>query len=137
MFGLRRQITQFLSGRVPAGLSGQLFVTGPDYLPVGVEAVITPRDFTAAGRVLDAVTTALAAFLHPLTGGPEGQGWPFGRDVYLSDVAAVLENVPGVDYVATLHLLLNNTPRGERVDVPPDRIVVAGDLRLTLQGGSE
>ncbi len=136
-FGLRRQITQFLSGRVPAGLSGQLFVTGPDYLPVGVEAVITPRDFTAAGRVLDAVTTALAAFLHPLTGGPEGQGWPFGRDVYLSDVAAVLENVPGVDYVATLHLLLNNTPRGERVDVPPDRIVVAGDLRLTLQGGSE
>ncbi|MCL4870814.1 MAG: putative baseplate assembly protein [Anaerolineae bacterium] len=133
-FGLRRQITAFLSLRTPAGLSGQLFVTGPDYLPVGVEAVITPRDLSSGGQVLKVVTKTLADFLHPLLGGPDGQGWPFGRDVYLSDIAAVLERIPEVDYVSTLNLLLDGTPRGERVDVPSDRIVVAGDLRLMLAG---
>lgn len=70
--------------------------------------------------------------MHPLTGGPEGQGWPFGRDVFLSDVAAVLEAVSGVDYVQTLNLLLDNVPSGERIDVPPDRIVIAGPIRITL-----
>jgi hypothetical protein len=78
------------------------------------------------------VEQALAGFLHPLTGGPEGVGWPFGRDVYLSDVAAALERTPGVDYVVELSLLLNDTPQGECVAVPADRIVVAGPIRVRV-----
>lgn len=131
-FGLRRQVQSFLAARVPAGIAAQVSVQGPTYLPVGVAAVIAPVDPGQAAPTLAAATAALAAFLHPLTGGPEGAGWPFGRDVYLSDVAAVLEGVAGVDYVETLHLLLDNTPQGERVVVPVQRIVVAGPLRLTL-----
>jgi hypothetical protein len=65
-------------------------------------------------------------------GGPESAGWAFGRDVYLSDVAAILERVPGVDYVSELSLLLDNAPQGEVVPVPIDRIVVAGRLRIRL-----
>jgi hypothetical protein len=49
----------------------------------------------------------LAAFLHPLTGGPDGTGWEFGRDVYASEVCQFLERVPGVDYVKSLRLIPN------------------------------
>jgi hypothetical protein len=133
-FGLRRQVQNYLAARVPAAISEQIFVTGPTYLPIGVEAVVAPADASAAGAVFEEVTETLEAFLHPLTGGPEGTGWPFGRDVYLSDVAAVLEAVEGVDYVETLNLLLDNTPRGERIDVPEDRIVVAGEIDIKLAG---
>ena len=115
-FGLRRQVESFLSAQFPASMAGQIIVTGPDYQPVGVEAVIAPVDITTAGAVLGVTTRTLLAFLHPLTGGPDGAGWPFGRDVFLSDVAAVLEASPGVDHVATLNLLLDGTPRGERVE---------------------
>jgi hypothetical protein len=52
--------------------------------------------------------------------------------VYLSDVAAVLEALDGVDYVATINLLLGGTPRGERVNVASDRMVVAGPLVISL-----
>jgi hypothetical protein len=38
--------------------------------------------------------------------------------------------------VPTINLLLGGTPRGERVIVPPDRMVVAGPLIISL-GGSE
>ena len=111
-FGLRRQVERYLQARTPAATALQVSVTGPDYQPVGVEASIVPIDPSAAGIVRDAVIAALMAFLHPVTGGPEGRGWPFGRAVYLSDVAAVVEAVPGLDHVETLQLLLGGTPRG-------------------------
>lgn len=131
-FGLRRQVGAFLAARVPAAVAGQLTVTGPTYLPVGVQTAVTPLRADEAGIVREAVILALERFLHPLTGGPEGSGWAFGRDVYLSDVAAALEAIPGVDYVSAINLLLRGSPSGERLEVPPDRIVVAGMLQIML-----
>jgi len=55
--------------------------------------------------------------------------------VFISDVAALLESLDGLDYVETLMLLANGTPVGDRVPVPTDRIVVAGPLLLSLSGG--
>ena len=132
-FELRRQVERYLAARMPAAAT-RLTVVGPDYLPIGVAATIFPVSPDEAGDVLEAVTETLEAFFHPLHGGPEGDGWPFGRDVYLSDVAAQLEAVPGVDYVETLHLLLDGTPRGEVLAVPGTRIVVAGPMQVMIEG---
>jgi predicted phage baseplate assembly protein len=134
-FGLRDRVHRFIVGRAPSAIADRIAVANPLYLPIGVEAVVSPIDPAAAAGVLTAARGALLKFLHPLTGGPERLGWPWGRDVYLSDVAAVLENVPGVDYIGTLSLLADGTPTGERVAVPAERMVVAGDVRLTLSGG--
>ena len=68
----------------------------------------------------------------PLTGGPERKGWEMGRDVYLSDVAAVLERVEGVDYVEELDLIVDKVPQGESVRVGDARVVVAGKIKLSL-----
>jgi hypothetical protein len=133
-FELRRQVHAYLTARAPATLAPErVAIIGPTYLPIGVEAVVTPRDLGEAGVVEERVLVALAGFLHPLTGGPEGHGWPLGRDVYLSDVAAILEAVDGVDYVKELRLLQHDVPQGEQVIVPPDRMVVAGALRIEMQ----
>jgi hypothetical protein len=87
-----------------------------------------------ASPVKERAQLALTRFLHPLTGGPEGKGWPFGRDVYLSDVVAVLERVPGVDYVSKLSLLLDGKlQEGDCVPVLPDQIVVAGPIHIRMQ----
>jgi hypothetical protein len=75
---------------------------------------------------------ALATFFHPLFGGSSGTGWDLGRDVFLSDVAAVLEAVDGVDFVEELTLILNGAPQGERVRVPAQSIVVGGTFTLKL-----
>ncbi len=131
---LRDMVHDHLLLRVPATVASErLVVIGPTYLPIGVSAVVVPRDVGEAGAVEAAVLTALARFLHPLTGGPEGRGWPFGRAVYLSDVAALLEGLAGVDHVEDLNLLLNDTPRGEWISVPTDRIVVTGTLHVEMK----
>ena len=56
------------------------------------------------------VSENIAAFLHPVKGGPEGQGWEFGKDVYFSEVAALIQGTEGVDRVREVLL---KTPQGE------------------------
>jgi uncharacterized phage protein gp47/JayE len=132
-FGLRQLVHDFIAARAPAVLEG-LAVIGPTYLLVGVNVDVAPRDPSQAGPVGAAVRAALTAFLHPLTGGPDGQGWPFGRSVYLSDVASLVESIDGVDYASSLDLLIQNTPIGEVAVVPDNRMVAAGTVRVTLGG---
>lgn len=134
-FGMRDQVRRYIEERAPADLaaSHQLYITGPDYLAIGVEATLASTDPAEAGAVEKRARTALADFLHPLHGGPDRKGWELGRDVYLSDVAGVLERVEGVDYVENLSLMLDGMPQGERVSVADDRIVVAGAIRLKLK----
>jgi hypothetical protein len=86
-----------------------------------------------AGDVDTAARAELAAFLHPLFGGPSGNGWDLGRSVYLSDVAAALERVDGLDFVSDLELLVDGQVQGSSVAVGPNQIAVAGVIRITLQ----
>jgi hypothetical protein len=133
-FGLREDVRRHIETHTSADLAAahRIFVAGPDYLPVDVDAVIVPLDPAEAGSVEQRAREALETFLHPLRGGPEGRGWDLGRDVFLSDIAAVLERVAGIDYVKELSLLLNSESQGEQVKVADDKVVVAGQLRLSL-----
>ena len=136
-FGLREQVRRYVEARADATLAdlGRIEVTGPEYLQVDVEATIVPRDPAEAGTVETRARAALALLLHPLYGGPDGGGWPPGRDVHLSDVAAVLERVEGVDVVEQLAISSGGRIGGESLPVAAHRTVVAGDLRLTLARG--
>jgi hypothetical protein len=133
-FGLRQQILAAAEAQAAADLGAalHLVVSGPDYLPVDVDATVAALDPDAAGPLEQAALAALAAFLHPLTGGPDGQGWGAGRGVYLSDVAEALGRVPGLDYVEELALLLAGQLRGEFVAIPAGRVVAAGTLRVRV-----
>lgn len=44
----------------------------------------------------------LHQFFDPLEGGPAGTGWPFGRDVYVSEVYQKIDTLPGVDYATRI-----------------------------------
>jgi predicted phage baseplate assembly protein len=135
--GLRERVRLYLAERAEAGLvaGGRITVTGPDYFAVEVEAEIIPTDPAAAAEVESAARVALSRFLHPLSGGPGGEGWEPGRSVYLSDVAALLEGVAGVDAVERLALLTEGVPQGEVVTVPSGGTVAAGEIRLSLVAG--
>ena len=134
-FGLRQHILKYIEERAPADLvgSGQIYVTGPDYLPIDVTATVSPIDPAEAGIVEKAARQALEDFFHPLRGGPDRRGWELGRDVYMSDVAAVLERVKGVDYVKELTLFVQGNLQGERIPIADNRVVVAGVIRLKLE----
>lgn len=49
--------------------------------------------------VIKAANEELSRFFHPLIGGRDGKGWPFGRDVYLSEIIERLAGLNGVEFV--------------------------------------
>ncbi len=83
----------------------RLVVAGPEYVEVRVQATVRTRGQVIAAQVAADIRAALNAFLDPLTGGPNGRGWPFGRDVYRAEILQVIDNVPGVDHVLALELV--------------------------------
>jgi predicted phage baseplate assembly protein len=108
-------------------------VTGPTYLPVTVSATVTPLAGSTPDGVRQAVLAALAGFLHPLTGGPSGRGWPFGRDVYRSEVLQVIATTPGVDHVRDLDLVgADGEPTCGNLCVPETWLVRSGEHRIDI-----
>jgi predicted phage baseplate assembly protein len=136
-FGLRDQVRRYIAARAPASVAAasQIYVTGPSYQEIDVTAVVVPIDPTEAGTIEQHARDALEHFFHPLCGGPERRGWAPGRDVFLSDVASVLERADGVDYVEELSLLLNGALQRECARVPGDRIAVAGQISIRMLVG--
>lgn len=87
-------------------LTTRLHVSQPHYLWVSLGTVIHLQGDTPGDAVRKQVDSELRRFFSPLPGsGPHGEGWPFGRNIYFSEVIAVLEQVPGVDYVEEVRVL--------------------------------
>jgi hypothetical protein len=134
-FGLREQVRTYIAAHAPADLVKleRINVTGPQYREVDVKCSLSVADPTQAGTVEKAARQALERFLHPLWGGPVGMGWEPGRAVFLSDAAAILERVPGVDFVAELVLAIDGAPQGECARMPAGHTAVAGQIRIKIE----
>jgi uncharacterized phage protein gp47/JayE len=135
-FGLREHIRRYIGERMAGDVEADdgLHVTGPLYQEIDVDALVVPIDMTLAGVVVAGVRRALERFLHPLLGGPERRGWQPGQSVYVSDLAAVLASVEGLDHVRELVFLRDGRPLGEVAAVGEERIVVAGAVRVRVAG---
>jgi hypothetical protein len=82
----------------------QIHVTGANFVQVVVHATVSAKDRQKSDSTRQDILKQLAAFLDPVDGGPDRQGWEPGREVYLSEIKAEIENVPGVDHVGEVWL---------------------------------
>ncbi|MFQ4136446.1 putative baseplate assembly protein [Nodosilinea sp. PGN35] len=94
------RVTTYLTAR--ALPTASLAVVGPLYIPISITLELVPLSLDLAGTVEKAVQDTLTQFLHPLYGGPRGQGWEFGRRPHKSDLYALIEAIPGVDHIRYL-----------------------------------
>lgn len=134
---LSRRIREYVASYVPATASQRVRVTGPQYVEVDVYAEIIPSDASSAARVEAQVRDSLNQFLHPLTGGMDGQGWAFGQPVYLSQIAAIIEATSGVDYARAIRLRVGDQNFADTVPVDAYSLVAAGAHELKLSIGAD
>jgi predicted phage baseplate assembly protein len=83
-------------------ITTRISVEKPRYTRVGVDVRIKARVSFDEESIRLRMIRAIDDYLHPLYGGDDRQGWPFGRAVYLSDIYALLEPIEGVDCVLTV-----------------------------------
>lgn len=80
-------------------LTTRLHVVPPSAVQIQVDASVYIDDDAAASTVRARVEAALTTWFDPYAGGVDGDGWPLGAEVFVSDLYALLDGVPGVDFV--------------------------------------
>lgn len=128
------RVRNYLAARVPAVIAQRLRVLSPMYQAVSVVADIVPHGGQDVMAMDAALRERLNAFLHPLFGGPLGQGWVVGGGVPLSQVAAIIESTPGVDFARDILLQVDDAIFRQQVPGRPETVVAPGphEIRLTL-----
>ncbi|WP_458210349.1 putative baseplate assembly protein [Haladaptatus sp. NG-SE-30] len=136
-----------LHEQAPASLTRptpeRIVVRGPSYIKVVVDTdlVIDRRSVSSVSAVEEAANSRIKAFLHPLTGGSNEEGWRFGELPCLSDFFGLLERVDGVDHVQTLKIIFHggqtsvSVTEGDHLpEVAQDTLVFSGTHNIRAKG---
>ncbi len=125
------RITGYLDERRVLG--ARVSVEPPTYQGITVVARVQARpgaDPTVVER--DAVT-ALYHYFNPISGGPEGRGWPFGRPVHVGEAYAVLQHVADLDFVEDARLFAADPLTGERGQAVPQIVLEPTSLVFSYE----
>jgi predicted phage baseplate assembly protein len=100
-----------------------LSVVKPRYQEFSVKVTLLRRTIGTSDRLRRDIEERLRRFLHPLFGGRDAKGWPFGRPVLKSDLVHLVEEVPGVDAVDSLQIFDEDRRVAvEQVRIGPDEL---------------
>jgi hypothetical protein len=105
---LLRRVEAYLDERKL--LTTILHVVKPRYRELSTRIEIMRRSSGSADRIKRDIEERLRMFTHPLRGGRDGRGWPFGRNVFKVDLYHIVE---GVEFVSNIRI----TDEDAKIDV--------------------
>lgn len=79
-------------------LTTRVHAVPASFVTIFVRITLVIQTNVDPGRMRNKAAKALEEFFHPLHGGADGNGWPFGRWVFISEVYQLLQRLDGVDY---------------------------------------
>lgn len=101
---IRQTLKRFLNQR--RLISTRLHLIEPHYVNCQVSATLYLYDSADFREVKAEATRRITNFFNPfpVPGYWENQGYPFGADIYISELYQLLDDLPGVDYVENVAL---------------------------------
>jgi predicted phage baseplate assembly protein len=124
--GMLRTVCAYLDAR--RILTTELFVLKPSYQHIAVTGEAIVADDADVAAVSEALNQTLIDYFHPLRGGEDGQGWPFGGTIRYSRVYHRVFSIAGIASIERITLTLDGEEFPPCTDVP---IVVNGLLYST------
>ncbi len=134
-----QRISEYLDERRVVG--ARVMIEPPRFQGITVVARIRARQRFAADRLRADCAAALYGYFHPVTGGPDGDGWPFGRPVHVGEVYSVLQRLPGVELIEDARLFAADPVTGERgqsvqrLQIDADAVVFSYEHQLLVEEG--
>lgn len=138
---LRAAVLAYLNDRRPLGITVE--ARKARFFMISVQAKLrmpARSDPSFVAEVQQRAEAALYRYLNPYTGGPQGQGWPFDRDLHVSEISGLLQRIPGVEFVEDLQMTANE-PGGtsaqqtvtSRLIVPRDGLLASDQHRVIVE----
>jgi predicted phage baseplate assembly protein len=95
-------------------IGARVAVEPPVYRGVTVVAKLRGRSTANPARLQEDALEALYRYFHPIMGGPDGMGWPFGRPVHVGEVYSVLQGLRGTELIEDARLFGADPVTGQR-----------------------
>jgi len=127
--GTLRTVCAYLDAR--RLLTTELYVAPPRYQEVRVRVELVALPTADLAEVQRGVEGALKSYFHPLTGGEDEKGWPFGGRISYSRTVQVVFSVSGVSSVDRLAISLDG------VEAPPCTDVALQPNALAFSHGHQ
>lgn len=115
-------------------------VVPANYVTTWIEASISFNNENDERTLIPHIRQNLSTFLHAIHGGTSGEGWSFGRDVYVSEMSKIISEMEGVKEVKELRLKANQMrfilPLEKGISIPEHELhgrrnIPAGSLVTT------
>jgi predicted phage baseplate assembly protein len=113
--GMMRSVCAYLNER--RLLTAEVYVLAPTYQRVEVRGEVIVNDDADLSEAKQKVEETLSAYFHPLTGGDDGKGWPFGGAIFYSKVVHRVFAVPGVARIQQLDIYVDGEKKEKCEDV--------------------
>jgi hypothetical protein len=95
-------------------------VLKPTYQQIVVSGEVITADDADLATVSEGINQALIDYFHPLHGGEDGQGWPFGATIRYSRVYQRVFAISGVASIEKITIALDGEEFPPCTDVPID-----------------
>lgn len=125
--GTQRTVCAYLEQR--RLLTTELYVLKPTYRQVAINVQVLANDSADLAEASKAIVATLCDYFHPLRGGEDGQGWPFGGTIFYSRAYQRVFRVDGVQSITALTIVLDGKEAPACTDVP----INANELLYSLE----
>lgn len=106
----------------------------PTLVRCAVEVELSLLPGAGDDRVVTEIRTSVEHWLHPLTGGLHGEGWPFGRTLTHSELRSRIESVSGVDVIVDLALMRGDEKsRCAHIRLPDDGLLFLTGVEVRVR----
>lgn len=101
---LMDSVEKYIKERVFFNIREEINILWPEYKRIDSKVTFKPLYVNESSIVIEKVKMKMRTFLDPVRGGKFGKGFDFGEKIYVSGIAAAIEDVEGVDYVEKIIL---------------------------------
>lgn len=123
-------VAQYLDSRrlVTAAVN----IVPPVWRFVSIEVDVRKRRNVKADDLRKNIEQKLYKLINPVHGGPDGHGWPWERDLYQSEIIALVHNVEGVEHVEAVRLFYYED--ANKLDDPSTRKPAQASITCPING---
>ncbi|MCD4729616.1 MAG: putative baseplate assembly protein, partial [Bacteroidales bacterium] len=133
--GFLNTITRHIKSR--RLITSRFHVISPEFIKVNVNAAIRTDPRVNVSLIKSDVEEALRNFLSPSPNKYNKMGWPFGREVLISEIYEVIESFKGIDCVQSVSLSVESNGGCHRIVngnivIPKIGLVCANEILLNV-----
>ena len=115
-------------------LTTRIHLVDPKYIFLNLETTLVIEDGIKPEALKEKAEVELKNYFDPRQSGKywQGKGYPFGRNVYLSELYQLLDNLSGVDYVKQL-ILRNPETVVTEIKLDDDQLIKLQSTKITIE----